>query len=133
MIYIILILIMLNNKRISQTSFVGRQAELQALDELWASSRAELIILYGRRRVGKTRLLTHWLKTRKPRAIFWVAEPTSSLDQLRYFSQTIYNFENPTSSAPDWRVPGARLRRSRRPWRTPLPAKWPPCEAATAR
>lgn len=92
---------MLNQDRITQTTFVGRRVELQTLDDLWTSNRAELVILYGRRRVGKTRLLTHWLKARKPRAIFWVAEPTSNLDQLRSFSQTIYNFENPTSPAPD--------------------------------
>jgi len=41
--------------------FVGRDAELSLLDRLWDSPKATLLILYGRRRVGKTRLLTHWL------------------------------------------------------------------------
>jgi len=90
---------MLNDGRISRSPFVGRQGELQVFDDLWATQRAELVILYGRRRVGKTRMLTHWLKARQPRAIFWVAEPTSSQDQLRSFSQTVYNFENPASPA----------------------------------
>lgn len=38
------------------TNFVGRQDELELLDELWRSEKANLLILYGRRRVGKTRL-----------------------------------------------------------------------------
>ena len=39
-------------------SFIGRAGELRMLDRMWQSPKAELIILYGRRRVGKTRLLT---------------------------------------------------------------------------
>jgi AAA+ ATPase superfamily predicted ATPase len=50
--------------------------------------------------VGKTRLLTHWLKQSNLRGLYWVAEPSSTLDQLRSFSQALYNFANPTSPAP---------------------------------
>jgi AAA+ ATPase superfamily predicted ATPase len=42
--------------------FVNREAELRELDA--AAKRGGLLILYGRRRVGKTRLLQHWLETR---------------------------------------------------------------------
>ena len=38
--------------------FVNRKPELTHLEELYQSDRAELFILYGRRRVGKTELLT---------------------------------------------------------------------------
>lgn len=81
-------------------AFVGRERELEQFDQLWASEKAELVVLYGRRRVGKTRLLTHWLKTRGVRGFFWVAEPTSSAEQLRSFSQAVYDFANPDSPAP---------------------------------
>jgi len=37
--------------------FVNREPELTHLEELYQSDRAELFILYGRRRVGKTELL----------------------------------------------------------------------------
>src|SRR5262245_20021755 len=60
--------------------FVGRAAELRLLGELARSERAVLLILYGRRRIGKTRLLTHWMSMQGGRALYWVAEPTSSLD-----------------------------------------------------
>jgi AAA+ ATPase superfamily predicted ATPase len=43
--------------------FVDREWELAALDRLWATQGSQFLILYGRRRTGKTRLLTHWLQT----------------------------------------------------------------------
>ncbi len=81
--------------------FIGRQRELELLQQLWEAERPELLILYGRRRVGKTRLLTHWIETSQARALYWVAEPTSAFDQLRAFSQALYNFANPRLPAPD--------------------------------
>jgi uncharacterized protein len=80
--------------------FKGRFRELALLDELWAASEATLLILYGRRRVGKTRLITQWLQQSRERALYWVAEPSSATDQLRSFSQAIYNFANPQAPAP---------------------------------
>jgi len=83
-----------------KTEFHGRSAELRLLDKLWDSPKATLLILYGRRRVGKTRLLTHWMNRHADRALYWVAEPTSALDQLRSFSQALYNFSHPDAPAP---------------------------------
>jgi len=80
--------------------FKGRLTELALLDSLWESPSASLLILYGRRRVGKTRLLTHWLSENKKRGIYWVAEPSSALHQLRSFSQVIYNFSHSDAPAP---------------------------------
>lgn len=97
--------------------FVGRSMELADLNRLYASDKAEFLILYGRRRIGKTRLLTHWMETAQPRTLFWVAEPTSSLDQLRSFSQTILRFESPYSQPPldmsygNWRTAFEELAR----------------------
>ncbi len=82
-------------------SFVGRTSELALLDQLWQSGKAELLVLYGRRRIGKTRLFTHWIARTQPRALYWVAEPTSSSDQLRAFSQVLFNFAHPQSPAPE--------------------------------
>lgn len=84
-----------------RTAFVGRRREIQLLRDMWAAEKAQLLILYGRRRVGKTRLITHWMASAQPRALYWVAEPTSTLDQLRSFSQTIYNFSDPVEPAPE--------------------------------
>ena len=82
------------------TDFVGRGGELRLLDKTWALPKASLIVLYGRRRVGKTRLLTHWLQQEEGRGLYWMAEATSAFDQLRSFSQAIANFIDPEESAP---------------------------------
>ena len=42
-----------------ELSFVNRKAELKELDE--AAAVGGLLVFFGRRRVGKTRLLAHWL------------------------------------------------------------------------
>jgi hypothetical protein len=83
-----------------ESEFIGRRSELELLEDLWQSPRATFLILYGRRRIGKTRLLTHWLRQYSDRGLYWVAEPTSSLEQLRSFSQAIYNYATPDSPAP---------------------------------
>jgi len=68
------------------TPFIGRTRELKLLQDEWSEKKASLLILYGRCRVGKTRLLTHWIETSGARVLYWMADPTSSLDQLRSFS-----------------------------------------------
>jgi len=82
-------------------SFVGRTSELHLLDELYASSKSEFLVLYGRRRVGKTRLLTEWLTTRKIKPIFFVSEQDSKDSLLRQFSQVVYKKAFPTLPIPD--------------------------------
>lgn len=81
-------------------TFKGRVRELSLLDELWRDTDATLLVLYGRRRVGKTRLLRQWIEQNQARALYWVAEPSSAAEQLRSFSQALYNFANPHAPAP---------------------------------
>ncbi len=87
-------------RTIEQTAFRGREAELALIDKLWETQKATLLILYGRRRIGKTRLLTHWRSQHADQALYWVAEPMSALDQLRSFSQALYNFSQPHAPVP---------------------------------
>lgn len=79
-----------------QNDFFGREYELDILEKEWRHQQARLLILYGRRRIGKTRLITHWMERYPSRTLYWVAEPNSSLVQLRSFSQALYEFENGT-------------------------------------
>ncbi len=83
-----------------KAAFVGRSRELEVLNSLWESQKARLLILYGRRRVGKTRLLTHWLQQRERMGLYWVAEPASALTQLRSFSQALMSFIDPVADVP---------------------------------
>jgi AAA+ ATPase superfamily predicted ATPase len=84
--------------------FIGRKAELANLEARYRSARAELFVLYGRRRVGKTELLRHFCAD-KPH-IFFVATLSSDRDQLAAFSQGIWRFTHADTpegfSFPTW-------------------------------
>lgn len=68
--------------------FTGRDNELAQLETLYASDRAELFILYGRRRVGKTELLRAFCADKTH--LFFIATLSSDSDQLAAFSQSVY-------------------------------------------
>ena len=42
--------------------FIGRERELSSLEKLYRSDKFEFAVVYGRRRVGKTALLSHFIK-----------------------------------------------------------------------
>lgn len=64
--------------------FVGRQRELAALNRMYDSDRFEMMVVYGRRRVGKTALIDHFLTGRK--ALYFTARQQNSQLILRSFS-----------------------------------------------
>ena len=70
--------------------FIIRHAELISLETHSRAGRAELFVLYGRRRVGKTELVRHFC-TDKPH-IFFIATLSADNDQLASFSQEIWRF-----------------------------------------
>ena len=84
--------------------FINRKIELELLSNLYESERAELYVLYGRRRVGKTELL-HAFCQNKPH-IFFIATLSTDAEQLATFSQHIWAFthsETPANfSFPSW-------------------------------
>ncbi len=67
-------------------SFVDREHELEALEELWGS-RYQLALLWGRRRVGKTRLLDEFAAG-KP-AITFQADEGTATEQLNRLTDRI--------------------------------------------
>ena len=54
--------------------FYDRKMELEALEERWNANGAQLALLYGRRRLGKTYLLQRFLNSEKPNCYFLAAE-----------------------------------------------------------
>jgi hypothetical protein len=54
-----------------------------------------MFVLDGRRRVGKTALLTHWLETIKHPALYLMANRTSAAAQLHSFQATAQSYLNP--------------------------------------
>jgi len=67
--------------RRSGDSFIDRAAELEFLDRAWHRPGAQLLVLYGRRRVGKTALLQQFAAGR--RVLHFVATRLPEAQQLR--------------------------------------------------
>ncbi|AEM74896.1 ATP-binding protein [Caldicellulosiruptor acetigenus] len=70
--------------------FIGREYELQTLNKLYSEDRFHFVIIYGKRRVGKTTLLAEFCKD-KP-SIFFVAEEYNDKMALESFSNKILSY-----------------------------------------
>ena len=75
--------------------FIGRTEELNYLNELYMSPRAEFVVLYGRRRIGKTETLTEFCKD-KPGVFYSCREYTDSI-QLKSFSEKMLSNNIPAA------------------------------------
>jgi len=104
-------------------AFYDRQRELALLDNLYTRPGGQMLVLYGRRRVGKTALVAHWLENRQHPALYWTADRTSAGAQLRSLSRAIQNYLSPDQPVPadftygSWEIAGneiARLAQDRR-------------------
>ncbi len=70
--------------------FVGRQEELGKLEKLYGKNEFQMVVVYGRRRVGKTTLISEFAKGK--RALFFTALEQSDHDNLADFSARIREF-----------------------------------------
>ncbi len=70
--------------------FVDRETERALLEEEWQKDGGRLIILYGRRRIGKTRLVTEFIRGKV--GILHFAEDTAPQIQIRQLQETIAQF-----------------------------------------
>ena len=75
-------------KGMAHIMFIGRDAELSKLNELFASDKYECVIVYGRRRVGKTTLIKEFIKGKK--AIYFLAREAAGTINLINFSSDVY-------------------------------------------
>ena len=88
--------------------FYCREKELRKLNKRYAGDRFECIVIYGRRRVGKTALINEFCKD-KP-TIFFSALNTTEKENLEALSKSIMSFERPDmESAPEFRSYDAAL------------------------
>ena len=63
--------------------FVGRAAELAMLEEAWRKRGSAFIPVYGRRRIGKSELILHFLRDK--RAVYHLGKVAPAALQLREF------------------------------------------------
>lgn len=81
---------------------IGRTEELEQLNRLYQSNRFEFLIMYGRRRVGKTTILQEF--SRSHSAIFYSAQEKNDALNLTDFSRSVQLYFDGQFIAPfgDW-------------------------------
>ena len=86
--------------------FVGRAAELAMLEDAWNKRASAFIPIYGRRRVGKSELILHFLRDK--RAIYHLGKVAPAALQIREFlveaSRALGEPLLASVAATDWRA-----------------------------
>ncbi len=83
--------------------FIGRKNELHLLNQTYQSDKFEMLILYGRRRIGKTTLISEFYKNKK--GIFYFAQERNDPLNLANFCEKVYKFYGISANYPkfpDW-------------------------------
>ena len=84
--------------------FIGRERELEILNRMWQRTRFDMVVLYGRRRVGKTALIDEFVKDKD--VLYFTALEQSNKLNLRDFTQTVVKFFSLPTDTPifaSWR------------------------------
>ncbi|OWP56754.1 MAG: hypothetical protein B2I17_03960 [Thermoplasmatales archaeon B_DKE] len=73
----------------SQQLFVGRDREMKILEDAYSSKGASLFILYGRRRIGKTELISRFIEKR---GVYFLATTEGDRENIDNFKVTFSKF-----------------------------------------
>lgn len=71
--------------------FIGRKKELKLLEELYNSQKFEMLILHGRRRIGKSYLLNHFSKKYQNNTVFFTADKSAEKSNVKGFCEELNN------------------------------------------
>lgn len=69
--------------------FYGRQNELKLLDSLYNSNKFEMLILHGRRRVGKSYILSHFASLHKENTVYFTGDKSSEKLNVQNFCREL--------------------------------------------
>ena len=81
------------------TKFIGRSRELEELNRILSQGGAQFILVYGRRRVGKTTLILHWADQSGRPFIYWVASRDTPAQVRLGFTRAVWRWAHPESQA----------------------------------
>lgn len=70
--------------------FIGRERELNSLSKLYESDKFQFVVIYGRRRVGKTALISQFIKAKE--AIYFMGVESNAKQNLENFSKNIMEY-----------------------------------------
>lgn len=73
--------------------FVGREQELASLEEFYAKDGIGMTVIYGRRRIGKSTLITEFVKDKK--TVFYTATKIGKTRNLELFSKQVLDLFMP--------------------------------------
>lgn len=79
--------------------FVGRNRELDELNRIISQRGAQFILVYGRRRVGKTTLLLNWAEQSGKPYIYWVANRDTPAQVRLGFTRAVWRWAHPEGQA----------------------------------
>lgn len=71
---------------------IGREVEIKDLEKLYNSNKFEFLVLYGRRRVGKTTLLTEF--SNKYKCLYFLSQEKNTTLNIKEFSNSIKSYFN---------------------------------------
>ena len=87
------------------SDFIGRTAELQRLDQLYAARESAFVPIYGRRRIGKSELIVRFLHG-KPAVYFLGKQATPELQRREFLVEAAAALDEPllaTFPADTWK------------------------------
>jgi len=70
--------------------FIDRERELGALEKFWQEREAQLIVIYGRRRIGKTELIKQFIKRKSH--IYFLAQRINEHENLKLLGESVGEF-----------------------------------------
>ncbi|MCF0242956.1 MAG: ATP-binding protein, partial [Treponema sp.] len=73
--------------------FLGREKELESLENFFKKSEFGMCVMYGRRRIGKSYLLQEFSKNKN--TVFYTATKVGTERNLELFSETLLNIIAP--------------------------------------
>ena len=85
--------------------FINRKEELSFLEKLYKSDKKEVLILYGRRRVGKTELIKQFMKNINSEVVIYFLSDRIGLktNAERFYEKTAKKFNLPNVKVEDFR------------------------------
>ena len=69
--------------------FLGRKKEMALLESLYDSNKFEMLILHGRRRVGKSYLLSHFAKLHSDNTVYFTGDKDSEKNNVQNFCEEL--------------------------------------------
>lgn len=81
--------------------FIGRQQELRTLEKMYRAEGFQMLIMYGRRRVGKTTLLSKFSEDKAP--LFYTGIESKDDENLRELGSTVFSYFSSGNAGVDFR------------------------------